>query len=122
MISDPTSAKFLLSASTDGRPHGIYAATIVSPAPDTMAVGAVLMHRTSDYLSKNPKASFLIAKGMESYEINVRYEGDVTSGPLYDAMKAECDKMKLPLSCVKTFKVLCVCDESAGPNAGKKIA
>lgn len=59
---------------------------------------------------------------MESYEINVVYDTTVTSGPVFDALKAECDKLKLPLSGVKMFKVTCVCNESAGPDAGKKIA
>lgn len=122
LIADPAAVKVLVTSSAEGRPHAIVAGTILSPTPDTMAVGVVLMHRAAKNLAANPKAAFLITKGMESYEINVRFEGDLTSGPLYDGVKAECDKLKLPLSAVKTFKVCCVCNESAGPDAGKKIA
>ena len=122
LINDQASTKVLVSASPAGRPHAIVCGTIISPAPDMMAVGQVLMHRSASNLAANKKAAFLISKGMESYEINVQFVEDQTSGPLYDAMKAQCDAMKLPLSAVKVFKVCCVCDESAGPNAGKKLA
>lgn len=122
LINDRESCKVLVTANAEGRPHAIVCGTIISPAPDQMAVGQVLMKRASSNLDANPKAAFLISKGGESYEIGVRFAGDVTSGPLFDGMKAQCDAMHLPLFAVKTFFVCCVTDESAGPNAGKKIA
>jgi len=121
LINDPASVKTLVTASADGRPHAIVCGTIISPAPDMMAVGQVLMKRAVKNLNANKKASFLITKGMESYEVNVRFKEPVTAGPLYDAMKAQCDAMKLPLAAVLTFEVCCVTDEGAGPNAGKQL-
>lgn len=122
LINDRESCKVLVTANADGRPHAIVCGTIMSPAPDQMAVGQVLMKRACANLDANPKAAFLITKGMESYEIGVRFTENVTSGPLFDAMKAQCDAMHLPLFAVKIFSVCCVSDEGAGPNAGTKIA
>ncbi len=122
LINDPDSVKALVTASKDGRPHAIVCGSIGCPAPDTMVVGKVLMNRAAAYLEQNKKAAFLITKGMTSYEINVQYVKAESSGPAYEAMKAALAKIHLPLSEVKFFKVCCVCDESAGPTAGTKIA
>ena len=122
LLGDKDAVKILVTAGKGGRPHAIVCGTIISPAPDMMAVGEVLMHRASKNLDNNAKSSFLVVKGMESYEINCCFKERQTAGPLYDAMKAQCDAMKLPLAAVRVFQVCCVCDEGAGPNAGKKIA
>ncbi len=122
LINDPASTKILVTASKDGRPHAIVCGSIGCPAPDTMVVGQVLMKRAAAYLDANKKAAFLICKGPVSYEINVQYMKTETSGPAFDGMKEALAKHNLPLFAVKFFKVCCVCDEGAGPNAGKKIA
>ena len=122
LLQDPAAVKLLVSCSAGGRPHAIVAGTIISPAPDKMAVGEVLMKKSVKNLKANKKCSFVVVKGTEAYEINCRFVEDQTSGPLFDGMKAKCDAMNLPLSAVKVFTVCCVCDQGASPNAGKKIA
>ena len=122
LLQDPEAVKVLVTCSAGGRPQAIVDGTIISPTPESLAVGEILMKKSAKNLKANKKCSFVVVKGTESYEINCRYVEDQKSGPLFDAMKAKCDAMKLPLSAVKVFTVCCVCDESAGPNAGKKIA
>ncbi|AGI48056.1 Pyridoxamine 5'-phosphate oxidase [Thermoplasmatales archaeon BRNA1] len=122
LLNDPATVKVLVTASKGGRPHAIVAGTIAAPSPETMVIGEVLMKRASANLQANPKAAFLISKGTESYEINVRAKVRLTSGPELDGMNKVLAGMNLHAGAMWVFDVCCVCDEGAHPGAGTKIA
>ncbi|MCQ2078735.1 MAG: hypothetical protein MJZ38_01570 [archaeon] len=121
-IKDQASVKSLTTICAGNRPHSIVAGTIMALGPETMVIGEVLMKRTSNNLKQNPKAAFLITKGMESYEIQVTAKDRLTSGAIVDQMNAILEPMHMHAGAVWTFDVVSVYDESAGPNAGKKLA
>ena len=78
--------KVLVTAGKDGQPHAIVCGTIMSPAPDKMVVGEVLMKKSAANLAENPKASFMIAAGMEAWEIDVKNPVRIDSGADLDKM------------------------------------
>ena len=122
VMKAPACVKSLTTVCAGNRPHTIVAGTIMAPSPDMMVIGEVLMKRTSANLKQNPKAAFLITRGKESYEIQVTVKDRITSGAIVDQMNAILSGAGLHANAVWTFDVVSVWDESAGPNAGKKIA
>ena len=122
LLKDPEAKKVISTVCPGNRPHTITAGTISPLGDSQMMVGEVLMKKTAANLGSNPNASFNVMKGMESYEIHCVCKEQVKSGPVYDGMKAVCDKLKLPLASVFIFDVISVYNESANPDCGKKIA
>ncbi len=122
VMKDPACVKSLTTICAGNRPHSIVAGTIMAPAPDMMVIGEVLMKRTASNLKQNPKAAFLVTCGKQSYEIQVVVKDRIASGAIVDQMNAMLSKAGLHANAVWTFDVVSVWDESAGPNAGKKIA
>lgn len=121
LLADKGTTKVLVTSNKEGRPHAIVAGSILSPAPDTMIVGEVLMKVSANNLKENKKAAFLIVKGLESYEINVRAKARVDSGADLDNMNKALAGMHLHANAIWVFEVCCVSDESAGPTSGKKL-
>ncbi len=115
-------AKVLATADKNGNPHVITAGTIVSPQPDKMMIGEVLMKKTAANLAENPKATFLVISGMESYSIEVCNAVRITEGPALDEMNKQIAAMHLVASAVWMFDVAAVYDQGASPKAGTKIA
>ncbi len=122
VMKDPACVKSLTTICAGNRPHSIVAGTIMAPAPDMMVIGEVLMKRTAANLKANPKAAFLVTRGKDSFEIQVVVKDRIASGAIVDQMNAMLSKAGLHAGAVWTFDVVSVWDESAGPNAGKKIA
>jgi hypothetical protein len=122
LLKDPEAKKTISTVCPGNRPHTVTAGTIGAVGDSQMMVGEILMKRTAQNLAKNPNASFAVFKGTEAYEIHCVCKEQVKSGPLYDGVKAVCDKMNLPLSSVFVFDVISVYNQSASMEAGKKIA
>ncbi len=114
--------KVLVTADASGQPHAIVAGTIMSPAADKMVIGEVLMKRSRANLEANPKASFMIVGGPESYEIDVANPVRIADGPALDEMNKVLEAMHLKAAALWMFDVVAVYDQGAGPNAGQKIA
>ena len=114
--------KALITADKTGLPHAIVCGSIIAPDANTMAVGEVLMKTSKANMEANSKVAIMVNKGFEAYSINAKVKARITEGPLFDGMKAELAKLKLPCFAVWVFDVCCVYDQSAGPDAGKKIA
>lgn len=121
IINDPASSKVLMTTNDCGCPHGIVAGTIMSPAPDTMVIGEVLFTRSKKNLEARPDATFLVTKGMESYEIQVKAKARIDSGDMLDQMNKNLEAIHLHARALWTFEVKHVYNESAGPDAGKLI-
>lgn len=126
MMNDQGATKALATISSDGKVHAIRVGSAVAMDAKTIAVGAILMERTSINLEfmkgKGFLASVLLSKEMESYEIKGKVKEYMTSGPLYDRMAEEIKKLGLNLKGVWTIEPVEVWNESASYEAGKKIA
>lgn len=114
--------KTLVTASADGQPHAIVCGSIISPEPSKMIVGEILMHKSAKNLAENPKAAFMIAAGMEAWEIDVKNPVRIAEGPALDQMNAQLEAIHLHANALWMFDVDAVYDQGANPNAGKKIA
>ncbi len=123
LFGDKDACKIISTACSNGKPHAITAGTIGVADDNTMMVCQIFMNVTVQNLDKNPKAAFTVVKGMESYVVNTELKAKVTEGPLFDQMyKAVQDMIHLPIKSVLLFDVKSVYNESASPEAGKKIA
>lgn len=121
-ISASGTVKALVTASLDGQPHAIVCGSIISPSPDKIIVGEVLMKKSVSNIEKNKKASIMISSGMEAYEIIVSNPVRVAKGPMLDQMNNNLAKVHLKANAIWTFDVCSVYNESASPEAGTKIA
>ena len=121
-MAKPATVKALVSVCDCGKPHAIVCGSIIVVDEKTMAVGEVLMKKTTANMKQNDNVALLGVNGLESYLVKAKVGTRITSGPLFDGMNAELAKVKLKASAVWTFDVQEVFDESAGPNAGKKLA
>ncbi len=114
--------KVFVTADKEGQPHAIVAGTIMSPAPDKMVIGEVLMKKSKANLEANPKASFMISAGMEAYEIDVANPVRIADGPALDEMNKALEAIHLKAAALWMFDVVAVYDQGASPNAGTKLA
>ena len=122
LMADKAAVKTLLTACKCGQPHGIVCGSIFVSPDGKVGVGEVLMKRSKQYLAETGKAAMLITAGPKSYELVLENPVRYDSGPIFDNVKAKLAEMKLPCFGVWMFDVKEVWDESAGPNAGNKIA
>jgi hypothetical protein len=121
-FNDPSAVKVLSTNCPSGYPHSIVCGSIRAVAPDTLIVGEILMKSAAANLGKNTKAAILVNVGLTSYAVYVKAKQRVSEGPMLDAMNNELAKMKLKANAVWVFEPVSVYDQSANPNAGKKIA
>lgn len=122
LISRPDSVKVLATACKCAIPHAIVCGSIISPEPSKVAVGEILMKVSSKNMRENDRVSILVTRGPEAYLIKTRVNGRVAEGPMLDEFNKNLEKMNLKAHAVWVFDVLEVFDESAGPNAGRKLA
>ena len=122
IAGEKTTAKLLVTVSAEGQPHAIVCGSIFVTPDGKAGVGEVLMKRASANLKANGKAAISIAAGPKAFELVLGNAARADSGPLFEDMKAKLASLNLPCFGVWTFDVKEVWDESAGPNAGKKIA
>jgi len=118
----PESVKVLVTADKSGVPHAIVCGSIIAVDSKTLAVGEVLMKVSSKNLAANPNVAILAVKGLESYLVNAKVRARMTDGPVFTGMNEHLAKMKLRASAVWIFDPVSVYNQSAGPDAGKKLA
>lgn len=121
LLKDEDAVKTISTISEDGKLHSVAAGSIMALNEDSMFVAEIFMNTTSENIQANNKAAFLIVKGMESYLINVTAQERYTQGAFYDTMSEPMKEKGLPVKAVWTFKIDEIFDQSASPNAGKKI-
>ena len=122
IAGDKAAVKLLVTASPEGQPHAIVCGSIFVTPDGKAGVGEVLMKRASAYLKANGKASLSICAGPKAFELILKNAVRSDSGPAFEDMKAKLASLNLPCFALWTFEVAEIWDESAGPNAGKKIA
>ncbi|HIJ00017.1 MAG TPA: pyridoxamine 5'-phosphate oxidase family protein, partial [Candidatus Methanomethylophilaceae archaeon] len=92
LLNDPDAVKVIATASKDGTPHAIVVGSGMSPAPDLVVAGEVMMKTTSANLKANPKVGVLVAKGPEAYLVVAENPKLVKEGEIYDKMNEELSK------------------------------
>lgn len=122
LLKRPDTTKILVTACSCGQPHAIVCGSIIPIDENTVGVGQVLMQKTVSNMKDNPKISIEVIDGKSAYELRGEVLGAQTEGPGLDNLNAVLGKMGLKASALWTFSIKEVYDESAGPNAGKKIA
>lgn len=122
IFSRPDSTKVLVSADANGQPHAIVCGSIFVIDDNTLAVGEVLMKTTIANMTVNNKVALEAISGPTAYEVRGKVLGRQESGPVLDGLNANLSKVNLQAKAVWLFSADEVYDESAGPNAGKKIA
>ncbi len=122
ILNAQDSIKTLVTVSPAGQPHAIVCGSIFLGPDGKVGVGEILMKRAKANLADNGKAAISVTKGMASYELVLANPARADNGPVYENLKAAMAKANLPCFAVWTFDVCEVWDESAGPNAGNKIA
>lgn len=125
LLNDPKASKVIATVGSDGNPHAIMVGSINAPAEDKIAVGVILMEHTNKNLEgmkeKGQKAAILVGKEMESYQIKANIGDYQTSGPIFEAMKTEIEKIGLKLKAVWLLEPVEVWNQSASYEAGKRI-
>ena len=121
MIKHPDTSKVLATVSPGGEPHAIVCGSLDVIEPDTIVVGEVFMHRTSEYLQNDPRVEFLIWKGKSAYSIKAIAKGRYEEGPEFDKMSAALDRFNMTTVAVWTFEALEVWDESASETSGDRV-
>ena len=122
VANEKTATKLLVTVSKDCQPHAIVCGSIFVTPDGKAGVGEILMKRSAEYLKAGCKAALEIASGPKAYELVLSGAKRADSGKCYEDMKERMAAANLPCFAVWTFDVAEIWDESAGPNAGKKIA
>ena len=121
MIKHPDTKKVMATVSPDGKPHMIVCGSLVVTEPDTIIVGEVFMYRACENLKNNPNVEFMVWQGREAYSIKAVAKSRVDTGPIFDKMAQQLDKMNMTLVAIWVFEAKEVWDESASKNAGSKV-
>jgi len=121
LVAAKETTKILVTTSSDGQPHAIVCGSIFVTPDGKAGVGEILMKRASKNLKDTGKAALTVCAGPNSFELVLKNPARADSGDLFEDMKAKMAALNLPCFAVWTFDVAEIYDESAGPNAGKKI-
>ena len=121
MLKHPDTNKVMATIGEDGRPHVIVCGSLCVVDDDTIVVGDALMSRTRENLDRNPEVEFLVWLRKDAYSIKARFTGRQDSGPVYDDMVKNLDKINLWPSSICLFSVEEIWDESASPTAGDRV-
>lgn len=122
LLSRPDSVKIVVTANKAGVPHAIVCGSVFSPDPKTLAVGEILMKVSSKNMKENPNVSILVTKGTDAFIVKTKVITRAADGEILGGLNKNLAKMNMKASAVWLFEALEVYDESAGPNAGKKLA
>ena len=124
-VNDPKARKVLVTIKSDGSPHVIQVGSIMSPGPEIIAFGAILMKETGKNLEamkkKKTDVAILVTVEMKSYQIKAKVKDALTSGPLFDKMNEALKAMGMKAGVVWTVEPLEVWNQSASYDAGKKM-
>jgi hypothetical protein len=125
-VNNPKAGKVLVTIRADGSPHAIPVGSIMSPDPETVAFGAILMKESGKNLEamkkKKTDAAILVTVEMKSYQIKAKVKDALTSGPLFDKMNEHLKALGMKASVVWTVEPVEVWNQSATYDAGKKMA
>ncbi|MFA6710085.1 MAG: pyridoxamine 5'-phosphate oxidase family protein [Candidatus Methanomethylophilaceae archaeon] len=122
LMNRPESVKILVTADAAGQPHAIVCGSFFMFDESTVAVGEVMMRVSAKNMSENKRVAILVTSGKEAFEVVATVGERMIDGPALTALNDKMEPMHLHANALWTFDATAVFDESAGPNAGKKIA
>lgn len=122
LLNDAQATKVLTTVSSESVPHAVVIGSTMAPKPDLICAAEILMQTTTKNLSQNSTVSVLVVKGMESYQVIAKVICREIEGKIFEKVKEDLKKIGLPCRAVWLFEPLVAFDQSAGPNAGKKLA
>ena len=84
-VNNPKAGKVLVTIRADGSPHAIQVGSIMSPSPELIAFGAILMKETGKNLEemkkKKTNVAVLVTVELKSYQVKGKIKDALTSGP-----------------------------------------
>lgn len=126
LVNDPKALKVITTVGADGAPHSIRVGSMIAPAPNLVAVGAILMKTSNKNLEemkhKGTQVALLVNSEMKAYLIMAKVKDGHKSGPLFDKMNEFLKTIGMQAQTVWTFEPTGVWNQSANYDAGKKIA
>jgi hypothetical protein len=125
LINDRAASKILGTKTAKGDVHIINVGGAGAIDPETIFVGEIFMKATGENLTHAKKdgsrCSMLVSRGFESYEVRCSVKDHVTSGPMFDQMKATFAQMKFDLKGLWLLKPEEVWNESPTWDQGRKM-
>jgi hypothetical protein len=125
LINDKSSSKILGTRSRNGDVHLINVGGAGTLDPETIFIGEIFMKASGENLrlaqSEGTRASVLVSKGPQSYEIRCKVKDHVTSGPVFDQMKGAFAQMKFDLKGLWLLTPDCVWNESPTWDGGRRM-
>ena len=125
LLNDRASSKILGTRTSKNDVHMINVGGAGAVDPETIFVGEIFMKATGENLKlakkEGTKASLLVSRGPESYEVRCCVKDHVTSGPMFDKMKETFAAMKFDLKGLWLLKPEEVWNESPTWDAGRKM-
>ncbi len=121
MIKHPDTSKVLTTVSPDGEPHSIVCGSLMVTEPDTIIVGEVFMYRSAENIRCNPNVEFLVWKGKDAYSIKAVARNRLDSGPEFEKMCSNLDRMNMTCVAVWVFEALEVWNEGISDKTGDRV-
>ena len=125
LVNDKGASKIFGTRAANGDVHIINVGGSGALDPETIFIGEIFMKATGDNLKlaqkENTRASLLVSKGMQSYEIRCKVKDHATSGPLFEKMKETFAQMKFDLKGVWLLTPECVWNESPTWDSGRRM-
>jgi hypothetical protein len=126
LVNDKGASKILGTRASNGDVHLINVGGSGALDPETIFVGQIFMKASSENLElakkEGTRASLLVSKGMQSYEIRCLVKDYVTSGPVFDKMKEAFAQMKFDLKGLWLLTPDSIWNESPTWDGGRQIA
>ena len=121
MIKHPDTGKVMATVSPAGEPHMIVCGSLTVSGDDTIVVGEAYMFRTAENLAANPVTEFIVWRGKEAYSFKTHVKCRLESGPEFDKMHHELEKMRMETVAVWLFEVDEIWDEGITDTTGKRL-
>ncbi|MCE5296178.1 MAG: hypothetical protein LLG16_03625 [Euryarchaeota archaeon] len=126
MLNSPQAVKVVTTVSAEGALRSIRVGSLIAPAPNLVAVGAILMKTSAKNMesmkAKKQEVALLISSEMKSYLIMAKVKDVHRSGPLFDERNKNLKAVGMQAGEVWTFGPTGVWNESANYESGKKTA
>ena len=126
LLNDRAASKILGTRTAKNDVHIINVGGAGAVDPETIFIGEIFMKASSENLTlakkEKTRASLLVSRGPESYEVRCSVKDHVTSGPMFDQMKTTFAQMKFDLKGLWLLKPEEIWNESPTWDAGRKIA
>jgi hypothetical protein len=121
MIKHPDTNKVMVTVGEDGFPHAIVCGSLRVVDNDTIVVGDALMRRTRENIDRCPDVEFLVWHRKDAYSIKAKFRVRLDTGPLYDSMVKDLERINLWPRSICLFDTLEIWDESASHTAGDRV-